>query len=48
MPVYLERTVLDLPIIYVNGGSRGFLVGLDPKALAALVGATTVDVAIEG
>ena len=48
MPVYLERTVLDLPVIYVNGGSRGFLVGLDPKALAALVGATAVDVAIEG
>jgi Cys-tRNA(Pro) deacylase len=47
MPVYLERTVLDLPRIYVNGGSRGFLVGLDPKALAALVGAIPVDAAIE-
>ncbi len=47
MPVFVERTVLDLPRIYVNGGSRGFLVGLDPKALAALVGATPVDAAIE-
>ncbi len=48
LPVFVERTILDLPRIYVNGGSRGFLVGLDPKALAALVKATPVDAAIEG
>jgi Cys-tRNA(Pro) deacylase len=48
MPVYLERTVLELPTIYVNGGSRGFLVGVAPKALAELLGATPVDAAIEG
>jgi len=48
MPVYVERTILALPRIYVNGGSRGFLVGLDPRALAALTGATPVDAAIEG
>jgi len=48
MPVYVERTILALPRIYVNGGSRGFLVGLDPGALAALTGATPVDAAIEG
>jgi Cys-tRNA(Pro) deacylase len=48
LPVFVERTVLDLPIIYVNGGSRGFLVGVDPKGLAALLGATPVDAAIEG
>jgi Cys-tRNA(Pro) deacylase len=48
MPVFVERSILDLPRIYVNGGSRGFLVGLDPKALAALVQATPVDAAIEG
>jgi len=47
MPVFVERTVLDLPVIYVNGGSRGFLVGVDPKALAALLGATSVDAALE-
>jgi Cys-tRNA(Pro) deacylase len=28
MPVYLERTVLDLPLVYINGGRRGFLVGI--------------------
>src|SRR5512138_3812576 len=47
MPVYVERTILDLPKIYVNGGSRGFLVGVDPRALASLLGATPVDVALE-
>jgi Cys-tRNA(Pro) deacylase len=46
MPVYIERTVLDLPRVYVNGGSRGFLVGLDPSALVALLQPTLVDVAI--
>ncbi len=48
LPVFVERTILDLPRIYVNGGSRGFLVGLAPRALAALVAATPVDAAIEG
>jgi len=48
LPIYVERSVLDLPTIYVNGGSRGFLVGVAPKALAALLAATPVDAAIEG
>ena len=47
MPVYIERTVLELPRIYLNGGSRGFLVGIDPKVLLGLVKPTLVDVAIE-
>ena len=47
MPVFVERTVLELPVIYVNGGSRGFLVGVEPKALVALLGATLVDAALE-
>jgi Cys-tRNA(Pro) deacylase len=46
MPVCVERTILDLPRIYVNGGSRGFLVGLAPGDLAALLSPTLVDVAI--
>jgi Cys-tRNA(Pro) deacylase len=46
MPVYVERTVLDLPRLYLNGGSRGFLVGLDPQALVGLLKPTLVDVAI--
>ena len=31
MPVCVERSILDLPRIYVNGGSRGFLVGIAPE-----------------
>ena len=46
MPVFVERTILDLPRIYVNGGSRGFLVGVAPADLAGLLAATPVDVAI--
>jgi len=48
MPVFLERTILDLPRIYVNGGSRGFLVGLAPQDLSRLLAPTLVEVAIEG
>ncbi|MCL2830872.1 MAG: Cys-tRNA(Pro) deacylase [Betaproteobacteria bacterium] len=33
LPVYLEKTVLDLPLIYINGGRRGFLVGIHPHDL---------------
>ena len=36
IPVYLESSVLELPKIYINGGRRGFLVGIDPKALEKL------------
>jgi Cys-tRNA(Pro) deacylase len=46
MPVCVERTVLDLPRIYVNGGSRGFLVGIDPKELPRVLEPTVVDAAI--
>jgi Cys-tRNA(Pro) deacylase len=48
MPVYVERTILDLPTIYVNGGSRGFLVGLAPADLVRVLSPTLVDAAIEG
>jgi Cys-tRNA(Pro) deacylase len=33
MPVYVEASVLDLPRLYINGGRRGFLVGLQPQVL---------------
>jgi len=46
MPIYMERTILELPRIYINGGRRGYLVGLDPAdavrlLLLVLVSATT-------
>ena len=46
MPVHVERTVLELPRIYVNGGSRGFLVGLAPAELVRVLAPVPVDVAI--
>ena len=47
MPVYVERTVLDLPRIYINGGRRGYLVGIPPAVLTALVRAAPVDCALK-
>jgi Cys-tRNA(Pro) deacylase len=46
MPVYVEETILELPKIYINGGKRGFLVGLDPKELARVLKPTPIRVAI--
>ncbi len=46
MPVYVERSVLELERIYVNGGSRGFLVGIAPADLVRVLSPTPVDVAI--
>ncbi len=46
LPVYMEETILDLPRIYINGGKRGYLVGVDPKDVARTLKPTTVRVAI--
>ena len=46
IPVYLERTILDLPLIYVNGGRRGYLVGLHPHDLIRALPTKTVEAAI--
>jgi Cys-tRNA(Pro) deacylase len=42
MPVCVEAGVLALPAIYINGGRRGYLVGLDPALLVRLLGAREV------
>lgn len=47
MPVYLEETILELPKIYINGGKRGFLVGLEPRELLRLLKPTMVKVGIK-
>jgi Cys-tRNA(Pro) deacylase len=47
MPVYLERSVLALPRIYINGGRRGYLLGMDPAELARVLAPILVDVAVE-
>ncbi len=46
MPVYVESTVLGLPRIWINGGRRGFLVGIDPAVLAGPLGAVGVQCAL--
>jgi len=46
MPVYIEQTILTLPRILINGGRRGYLVGIDPKIGAQLLGAKPVDCAL--
>lgn len=46
-PVFAQETLLDLDEVYVNGGSRGFLVGIDPGTLLELTGAVLADLAVE-
>ncbi|ABB30639.1 ybaK/ebsC protein [Geobacter metallireducens RCH3] len=46
MPVCMEETILDLPCIYINGGKRGYLVGIDPRDVVKLLNPTLVRVAI--
>ena len=46
MPVFVEETVLALPKILINGGRRGFLVGIAPEVLTALLAAKPVQCAL--
>lgn len=46
MPVFVESSVLALPRIYINGGRRGYLVGIAPAVLVELLGATPVECAL--
>lgn len=46
LPVFVERSILTLPQIYLNGGKRGFLVGIAPKDLVRVLAAQPVDTAI--
>ena len=46
MPVYLERSVLGLARIYINGGRRGYLLGMDPAELVRVLSPALVDVAL--
>jgi Cys-tRNA(Pro) deacylase len=46
MPIYLERSVLDLPRIYINGGRRGYLLGMPPAELTRVLSPVLVDVAL--
>lgn len=45
LPIFIERSILDLPLIYINGGKRGFLVALHPHDLLQALSPTPVSVA---
>jgi Cys-tRNA(Pro) deacylase len=46
MPVYIEETILSLPRILINGGRRGYLVGMDPQVCVQLLQASRVNCAL--
>jgi Cys-tRNA(Pro) deacylase len=46
LPVYVERTIFELPRTYINGGKRGFLVEIEPRVLRELLPVEEVSVAI--
>jgi Cys-tRNA(Pro) deacylase len=48
LPVFVERSVLELETVYINGGRRGYLVSIPPAVLAGPLGATPVDCAAGG
>jgi len=47
MPVYVEQTILQLPRIALNGGRRGYLVGIEPEIVVRLLGAKPVHCALQ-
>jgi Cys-tRNA(Pro) deacylase len=46
LPIYVERSILALPAIYINGGHRGFLVQISPSVLTELLHAEPVESAL--
>jgi len=47
MPVYMQRTILDLERVYINGGKRGFLVSMPPTEIVRVAKPTLVDAALK-
>jgi Cys-tRNA(Pro) deacylase len=46
MPVYVEKSILDLARIYINGGRRGYLVSMEPSELVRVLAPKPVEVAL--
>jgi prolyl-tRNA editing enzyme YbaK/EbsC (Cys-tRNA(Pro) deacylase) len=44
LPIYMEKTILDLPLIYINGGRRGYLVGVHPHDILRVLVPKIVEV----
>ena len=47
MPVYMEESILELPKVYINGGRRGFLVGIAPTEITRTLAPVLVDAALD-
>jgi Cys-tRNA(Pro) deacylase len=47
MPVYMQQSITELPVIYLNGGARGFLVAIAPEDAVRVLGPTLLEVAVE-
>lgn len=47
MPVYMEKSIAALQKIYLNGGKRGYLIGIDPREVVRILHPVLVTVAIE-
>jgi Cys-tRNA(Pro) deacylase len=47
LPVYMERSIAELPAVYINGGRRGFLLRVETRNLVSVLKPTLVDVALE-
>ena len=45
MPIYMQRSIVELSRIYINGGARGFLVSIDPNEAVRVLAPTLVDAA---
>lgn len=46
LPIYMERSILELPRILINAGRRGYLVGIDPREIVRTLSPTLVEVAL--
>jgi Cys-tRNA(Pro) deacylase len=47
MPVYVENSILELDKIFINGGRRGYLIGIDPRKLSDVLPVKTVNCALQ-
>jgi Cys-tRNA(Pro) deacylase len=47
LPVHLEKSILDLPLVYINGGRRGYLVGVHPHDILSVLQPKIVECALK-
>ncbi len=47
LPVYIEKSILDLPLVYINGGRRGYLVGVHPHDILRVLQPKVVEAALK-